>query len=53
MQTSGIKVDINSSNKLLFDESTKVQKVIKFAVKQAVSMQEKKANQNKIKKSNK
>lgn len=41
MQTSGIKIDINSSDKLLFDESEKIEKVIKFAVKQAVLAQEK------------
>ncbi len=36
MQTSGIKIDINSSDKLLVDNSEKIQKIIKFAVKQAV-----------------
>jgi hypothetical protein len=35
MQTSGIKIDINSEN-LLLENSEKIQKVIKFAVKQAV-----------------
>lgn len=36
MENSGIKININSSDKLFFDESEKIQKVIKFAVKQAV-----------------
>jgi hypothetical protein len=36
MQTSGIKIDINSEN-LLLDNSEKIEKVIKFAVEQAVS----------------
>ena len=40
MQTSGIKIDLNSKH-LLFDNSEKIQKVIKFAVKQAVSKIEK------------
>ena len=43
MQTSGIKIDINSSDKLLFDKSEEITKVVKFAVKQAVSKIEKKA----------
>ncbi len=43
MQTSGIKIDINSSKRLLYDNSEKIQKVIKFAVKQAVSKIEKKS----------
>ena len=37
MQTSGIKIDINSSDKLLFDKSEEITKVVKFAIKQAVS----------------
>lgn len=37
MQTSGIKIDINSSDKLLFDKSDEITKVVKFAIKQAVS----------------
>ena len=47
MQTSGIKINIHSSDKLLFDESEKIQKVIKFAVKQAVSKIEKKPKTSK------
>lgn len=39
MQTSGIKIDINSQN-LLLDNSKKIEKVIKFAVKQAVLQKE-------------
>lgn len=53
MQTSGIKIDINSSDKLLFDESAKIEKVIKFAVKQAVVAQKKTGKSGKIKKINK
>lgn len=40
MQTSKIKIDINSSDRLLFDESEKIEKVIKFAVKQAIKQKE-------------
>jgi len=40
MQTSGIKIDINKSDKLLFQESEKIEKIIKFAVGQAVLKQE-------------
>ena len=40
MQTSGIKIDINGSDKLLYDNSEKIEKVIKFAVKQAVAKKE-------------
>lgn len=39
MQTSGIKIDINSEN-LLIENSEKIQKVIKFAVKQAILQKE-------------
>ena len=42
MQTSGIKIDINSKD-FLIQNSEKIQRVIKFAVKQAVSKIEKKA----------
>jgi len=41
MQTSGIKIDINSEN-LLLDNSEKIEKVIKFAVKQVVLQKESK-----------
>ena len=41
MQTSGIKIDLNSEN-LLVANSEKIEKVIKFAVKQAVVKIEKK-----------
>ena len=37
MHTSGIKIDINGSDKLLYDNSEKIEQVIKFAVKQAVA----------------
>ncbi len=37
MQTSGIKIDINCSDKLLFDKNEEITKVVKFAVEQAVS----------------
>lgn len=40
MQTSGVKIDINSDN-LLIENSKKIEKVIKFAVKQAVIQKEK------------
>ncbi len=50
MQTSGIKIDINSKN-LLIENSEKIQKVIKFAVKQAVSQKNSKTEQKKSKKS--
>ncbi len=39
MQTSGIKIDLNSK-KLLLENSEKIQKVIKFAVKKAVLQKE-------------
>lgn len=39
MQTSGIKIDLNSK-KLLLENSEKIQKVIKFAVKKAVLRKE-------------
>ena len=39
MQTSGIKIDINSEN-LLLENKEKIEKVIKFAVKQAVAKKE-------------
>lgn len=35
MQTSGIKIDINSKN-LLIENSEKIEKVIKFAVQEAI-----------------
>lgn len=35
MQTSGIKIDINSKD-FLIENSEKIEKIIKFAVKQAV-----------------
>ena len=41
MQTSGIKIDINSSKRLLYDNSEKIEKVIEFAVKEAVSQKKK------------
>ncbi len=52
MQTSGIKIDLESKH-LLFDNSEKIQKVIKFAVKQAVSEKESKEKSKKRKKSSK
>jgi hypothetical protein len=42
MQTSKIKIDLNSEH-LLFDNSEKIQKVIKFAVKEAVAKKESKS----------
>lgn len=50
MQTSGIKIDINSEN-LLLDNSEKIKKVIKFAIKQTVSQKESKSNTKISKKS--
>ena len=52
MQTSGIKIDLNSKN-LLLDNSEKIQKVIKFAVKQAVLQKESKEKLEKREKSSK
>lgn len=52
MQTSGIKIDINSEN-LLTANSEKIQEVIKFAIKQAVKIQSKKIKPSKAKKTNK
>lgn len=49
MQTSGIKIDINSEN-LLIENKEKIEKVIKFAVKQAVSQKESKNAKKSIKK---
>ena len=46
MQKSGIKIDINSEN-LLLDNSEKIEKVIKFAVKQAVLQKESKTSPQK------
>jgi hypothetical protein len=40
MRTSGIKIDIDKSDKLLLDNSKKIEKIIKFAVKQAVLQNE-------------
>lgn len=40
MQTSGIKIDIDGSGKLLYDNSEKIEQVIKFAVSQAVSQKQ-------------
>jgi hypothetical protein len=37
MQTSGIKIDIDKSENLLLDNSKKIEKIIKFAVGQAVT----------------
>ena len=48
MQTSGIKIDINGSDKLLYDNSEKIEKVIKFAVKQAVAKKEVKTSKNSL-----
>ncbi len=39
MQTSGIKIDLNSKN-LLLENSEKIQKVIKFAVRQVILQKE-------------
>lgn len=39
MQTSGIKIDINSNN-LLIENSEKIEKIIKFAVKEAIKQKE-------------
>ncbi len=50
MQTSGIKIDINSGN-LLLDNSEKIEKVIKFSVRQAVLQKESKISKKTIKKS--
>ena len=49
MQTSGIKIDINGSDKLLYDNSEKIEKVMKFAVKQAVAKKESKSAPKKVK----
>ncbi len=51
MQTSGIKIDINGSDKLLYENSDKIEKVIQFAVKQSVA--KKRAKQTTLKKSDK
>ena len=48
MQTSGIKIDINGSDKLLYDNSEKIEKVIKFAVKQAVAKKDAKTSEKSI-----
>ena len=37
MQTSGIKIDINNSKQLLYDNSEEIEKVLKFAVKEAIA----------------
>ena len=50
MQSSGIKIDINSKN-LLLDNSEKIEQVIKFAVKQAVLQKESKPTPKTSKKS--
>lgn len=52
MQTSGIKIDIEKSDKLFFDESKKIEKVIKFAVKQAVKNLPNENGEKIVKKSN-
>ena len=52
MQTSGIKIDINSEN-LLLENSEKIEKVIKFAVKQAVLQKKSKTTPKKSKKATK
>jgi hypothetical protein len=52
MQTSGIKIDLNSEN-LLVANSEKIEKVIKFAVKQVVLAQKKTTKSIRIKKLNK
>jgi hypothetical protein len=41
MRTSGIKIDIDKSDKLLLDNSEKIEKIIKFAVRQATLQYEK------------
>ncbi len=50
MQTSGIKIDLNSK-KLLLENSEKIQKVIKFAIKKAVSQKETETKPKNVKKS--
>lgn len=40
MQTSGIKIDLRSKH-LLYNNSEKIEKVIKFAMKQAIAKLEK------------
>ena len=47
MKTSGIKIDINSEN-LLCSNSEKIEKVIKFAVKQAVAKKDAKTSEKSI-----
>ena len=49
MQTSEIKIDLNGSDKLLYDNSEKIEKVMKFAVKQAVGKKELKPAPKKVK----
>ena len=51
MQTSGIKIDISSKN-LLIENSEKIEKVIKFAVKQAVKNLPNENGEKIVKKSN-
>jgi hypothetical protein len=47
MQTSGIKIDIKSRD-FLIENSEKIEKVIKFAVKQAVAKLEKKPTKSEV-----
>ena len=51
MQTSGIKIDINGSDKLLYDNSDKIEKVLRFAVKQDVAKKKLKPIPKNLKKS--
>ena len=52
MQTSGIKIDLDSKN-LLIENSEKIQKVIKFAVRKAVLQNESETTQKTPEKSDK
>ena len=36
MQTSGIKIDLENSEDVLFENAEKIEKILRFAVRQAV-----------------
>ena len=44
MQTSGIKIDLENSESILFENAEKIEKVLQFAVRQAVILHKRMGN---------
>lgn len=44
MQTSGIKIDLENSEDVLFENAEKIEKILQFAVRQAVILHKQAGN---------